>query len=307
PKARGDYLVIYDAEDRPETDQLKKAIHLFSQSGKEVICLQAHLNFYNRARNILTRLFTAEYSTWFDYCLLGLFRLHAPIPLGGTSNHFKLSALRELKGWDPYNVTEDCDLGIRLYIAGYRTGLLDSTTWEEATFKIMPWIRQRSRWIKGYMQTYLVHLRQHSILVKKMGLGKTNSILVKKMGLGKTIHFHFLFGATCFCLLLNPLYWILTLLWFTVHPGFISDFFPIWIMLPALISFLAGNIAFVLSSMLGCLHRRYYDLIPYTLLMPFYWILMSIAAWKGCLQLITRPFYWEKTPHEGTAHLEETP
>ncbi len=317
-RATGEYLVIYDAEDRPETDQLKKAAYLFSlaagaesppagsetapeetaeprardqrEKGGEpgnLICLQAHLNYYNRDRNLLTRLFTVEYSCWFDYCLVGLLRLDAPIPLGGTSNHFRLSVLRELKGWDPYNVTEDCDLGIRLYIRGYRTGLLDSTTWEEATFRIMPWIRQRSRWIKGYLQTYLVHLRQQSVLLRDMGLGGT-------------LHFHFLFGATCFCLLLNPFYWFLTCLWFFTRSEYISGFFPIWVMLPALISFIAGNAAFVLSGMLGCLQRRYYHLVPYCLLMPLYWVLMSVAAWKGALQLITNPFYWEKTPHEGT-------
>ena len=285
-RATGDILVIYDAEDRPETDQLRKAALLFSEAPDNLVCLQAQLNYYNRDRNWLTRFFTAEYSCWFDYCLPGLSYLDAPIPLGGTSNHFRISVLRRIGGWDSYNVTEDCDLGIRLYRCGLDTGLLDSTTWEEATFRIMPWIRQRSRWVKGYLQTYLVHLREHNELRRNRGLVRI-------------LHFHFLFGATGFCLLMNPFYWLLTAICFCVGPGFLSGFFPLWVLVLAMTSFLCGNFAFVLSSMVACLRRGYYHLLPYCLFMPLYWVLMSVGAWKGALQLITRPFYWEKTPHEG--------
>ena len=287
-RATGELLVVYDAEDRPDRDQLKKAAFLFSQVPETVICLQARLDFYNQKRNIITRLFTAEYACWFDFFLPGLHLLNAPIPLGGTSNHFRLAALRALKGWDPFNVTEDCDLGMRLYIEGRRTVPLESTTWEEATFRIMPWIRQRSRWFKGYLQTYLVHLRQQPTLCRK---GGPSSLL----------HFHMIFGANCFCLLMNPFYWALTVLWFATRNEFVSSFYPLWVLIPALLSFLAGNAAFVLSAMLACLRRRNYWLIPYCLLMPVYWVLMSLGAWKGALQLVTRPFFWEKTPHEATA------
>ena len=282
--ATGDLLVIYDAEDRPETDQLRKAAAVFAKSPAEAVCLQAKLNFYNRDRNFLTRLFTAEYSGWFDFCLPGLARLDAPIPLGGTSNHFRLDALRALKGWDPYNVTEDCDLGIRLYTSGWYTELLDSTTWEEATFRLWPWIRQRSRWVKGYLQTYLVHLRHPFAIVRKIGLERA-------------LHLHFMFGATCFCLLMNPFYWALTLWWFIASPHWIRDFFPLWLLLPAMSLLIVGNAAFVLYSMLACLNRRNYRLVPRCLAMPLYWVLTSFGAWKGTLQLITRPYYWEKTPH----------
>ncbi|MFZ4397137.1 MAG: glycosyltransferase [Kiritimatiellia bacterium] len=285
-QAIGEILVIFDAEDRPELDQLKKAATLFAQAPAEVICLQASLNYYNRDRNWLTKFFAIEYSGWFDYCLPGLHRLDAPIPLGGTSNHFRLAALRACQGWDPYNVTEDCDLGIRLYCNGQRTAVLDSTTWEEATFRVLPWIRQRSRWIKGYLQTYLVHLREHRHLLHRLGPLRL-------------LHFHLLFGAGGLCLLMNPFYWLLTMAWFITGSQLVSDFFPLWVLVPALLSFLAGNAAFVLAAMLGCLRRRYYHLLPLCLLMPLYWVLMSIGAWKGALQLITRPFFWEKTPHEG--------
>ncbi len=287
-RATGEYLVIYDAEDRPETDQLKKAALLFASSPPDVVCLQAQLNYYNRDRNWLTRFFTAEYSCWFDYCLPGLVFLDAPIPLGGTSNHFRLSVLRQVGGWDPFNVTEDCDLGIRLYRFGLNTGLLESTTWEEAVYRVKPWIRQRSRWVKGYLQTYLVHLREHRALLRTRGPGRL-------------MHFHFLFGATCFCLLMNPFYWLLTVLGLFMGPSFLSGYFPFWVLVLALTSFLAGNFVFILSGMLACLRRGYYHLVPFCLLMPFYWVLMSIGAWKGAIQLVTNPFYWEKTPHAGAA------
>ena len=292
--ATGNLLVIYDAEDRPDRDQLKKAAFLLSKVPEDVICLQARLDFYNPTRNITTRLFTAEYASWFDLCLPALHLLDAPMPLGGTSNHFRLSALRQLKGWDPFNVAEDCDLGVRLYIRGYRTLPLDSTTWEEATSRLGPWVRQRSRWVKGYLQTYLVHLRNQLPLLRRRELQPL-------------CHFHMIFGAGCFCLLMNPFFWTLTALWLLTRAEMVSRFYPLWVLIPALLSFLAGNAAFVLSGMLACLARRKYGLIPYCLLAPLYWVLMSVAAWRGALQLITRPFYWEKTPHEGTRALEGEP
>ena len=158
--ARGEYLVIYDAEDRPEPDQLKKAVVGFRRLPERVACLQAKLNYYNPRQNWLTKWFTIEYTTWFDLFLPGLNRMGMPIPLGGTSNHFRTEPLREIGGWDPFNVTEDCDLGIRLHKAGHRTRVMDSTTWEEANSALGNWIRQRSRWVKGYIQTHLVHTRE---------------------------------------------------------------------------------------------------------------------------------------------------
>ena len=168
--ARGEYLVIYDAEDRPESDQLKKAVAAFRRldaeraalgdKGPEVVCLQGKLNYYNARQNYLTKWFALEYTVWFDLFLPGLHVMGVPIPLGGTSNHFKTDVLRRLGGWDPFNVTEDCDLGIRLHREGYRTKILDSTTWEEANSRLGNWIRQRSRWVKGYIQTHLIHTRE---------------------------------------------------------------------------------------------------------------------------------------------------
>ena len=163
-RAKGRLLVVFDAEDQPEPDQLRKAAAAFrkldAEGRKKVICLQAKLNYFNARQNHLTRFFTLEYTNWFDLFLPGLHAIRTPIPLGGTSNHFRTAELRELGGWDPFNVTEDCDLGIRMARRGYSTEVLDSTTWEEANSQLPNWIRQRSRWIKGYFQTHLVHTRE---------------------------------------------------------------------------------------------------------------------------------------------------
>src|SRR5262249_39426187 len=169
-EAHGQYIVIYDAEDRPEPDQLRKAIAGFRELPEHVVCLQARLNFYNRYQSFLARLFSVDYAAWYDQMLPGLTRTHAFIPLGGTSNHFRVEVLRQIGGWDPFNVTEDCDLGARLSRAGYGILMLDSVTWEEAVAQTGPWIRQRSRWVKGYLQTYLVHMRHPFQLWRELGL-----------------------------------------------------------------------------------------------------------------------------------------
>ncbi|MCL6636779.1 MAG: glycosyltransferase, partial [Alicyclobacillus sp.] len=152
-RARGKYVVIYDAEDRPEPDQLKKAVLAFRRLPDTYVCVQARLNYFNSEQNLLTRWFTQEYSHWFGLLLPGLMTMDVPLPLGGTSNHFNIDVLRQVGAWDPYNVTEDADLGIRLYKRGYKTAVINSTTWEEANSQVGNWLRQRSRWIKGYLQT----------------------------------------------------------------------------------------------------------------------------------------------------------
>ncbi len=282
-----DYLVIFDAEDRPEPDQLKKAAVAFERVPANVACIQAKLNFYNSGHNLLTKCFTAEYATWFDLCLPGLDFLRAPIPLGGTSNHFRLDVLQQLGGWDEFNVTEDCDLGLRLFHNGWRTRILNSTTWEQACPDLGYWIRQRSRWVKGYVQTYFVHLRDPLHLGR--GLGIINSI-----------HFHLTIGGTPLCQLINPIYWCLTLFWIISQETAFSAFFPAPIFIMAAICLFIGNFLFAYTCSIACVRRGFGHLAVYGLAMPFYWILMSIAAWKGCLQLIYKPHYWEKTKHFGS-------
>ncbi|HEY3398650.1 MAG TPA: glycosyltransferase [Armatimonadota bacterium] len=282
--ATGELLVIYDAEDRPERDQLRQAAWLFAQGPERLACVQARLNYYNPDQNLLTRWFTTEYSTWFDLYLPGLTGLDAPVPLGGTSNHFRTEILRELGGWDPFNVTEDCDLGVRLHKHGYRTLMMDSTTWEEANGRLGSWLRQRSRWVKGYLQTWLVHMRNPGQLWRQLGPRGWFS-------------FQMTVGGSVLCYLLNPIYWALTVAWLLTHHPAITYLFPPVIYGLGLFCLYVGNFLFVYMAVLGCLYRRNYRLVKYALLTPLYWLLMSWGAYRGALQLLTRPSYWEKTEH----------
>ncbi len=282
--SESDLLVIYDAEDRPEPDQLKKAVAAFAELPDNVICLQAKLNYYNQRHNLLTRWFTSEYSVWFDLFLPGLTSAKAPIPLGGTSNHFKAGPLKELGGWDPFNVTEDCDLGIRMHKHGSYTAMIDSTTWEEANGELFSWLRQRSRWVKGYMQTYLVHMRRPLQLLRQLGPSGFFA-------------FQMTIGGSLLCFFLNPIYWLMTAMWFSMQPEIISAIFPPVIFALGTFCLFIGNFVFVYLAVAGCANRQYYDLIKYAVLTPAYWLLMSIGAYKALVQLIHRPHYWEKTDH----------
>ncbi|WCT11649.1 glycosyltransferase family 2 protein [Mucilaginibacter jinjuensis] len=282
--ARGEYLTIYDAEDIPDTDQLKKVVKLFNKLPTHFICVQCALNYFNRNENFLTRMFTLEYSYWFDYMLPGLDTLDIPIPLGGTSNHFKLDALIDLGAWDPFNVTEDADLGVRAYAKGYKIAIVNSTTYEEANNEPFNWIRQRSRWIKGYMQTWLVHMRNPVALWRKIGW---------KGFLG----FNFFIGATPITFLLYPFLLSVFIAYLVFDLRTIRLLFPDWVLFISIFNLLIGNILMIYVNMMAVFKRRYYELILFAIANPVYWLMHSIAAYKGLYQLIVKPFYWEKTNH----------
>jgi glycosyltransferase XagB len=288
--ARGEFLVIYDAEDRPEPDQLRKVVATFRKSSPNTACLQCSLSYFNSGENWLTRMFTLDYGLWFDQMLPGLERLNIPIPLGGTSNHFKIEVLRELHAWDPFNVTEDADLGVRLTQKGYRVGVVDSTTFEEASCHAGNWIRQRSRWMKGYMQTFLVHTRRPLHLVRTIG----------PLGF---LGFVFFIGGTVLSGLFNPLFWLLYVGWLLAAVTGFEAVFPEPLLFLSLFNLLAGNGALVFLNMLAPIRRGWLDLIPYSLTAFGYWVIISIAAYRGLWQLLRNPFYWEKTQHGVSKHV----
>jgi cellulose synthase/poly-beta-1,6-N-acetylglucosamine synthase-like glycosyltransferase len=285
--AKGEYLVIYDAEDIPDTLQLKKAYLAFGKTDEKTICLQAKLNYYNPHQNLLTRFFTAEYSLWFDVTLPGLQSFNTALPLGGTSNHFKTKNLIEVEGWDPFNVTEDADLGVRLFKKGYKTAMIDSVTLEEANSKVKNWFRQRSRWIKGYIQTLLVHMRD----MKSFWVSGNKSHLP---------WFLIIVGGKVLSLYINPLMWIITISYFAFHSvagSFIESLYPSIIFYMAILSLTVGNFIYLYNYMIGCAKRGRYDLIKYALFVPFYWLMMSFASWIALYRLITKPYHWSKTVH----------
>ena len=284
--AKGEYSVIYDAEDKPEPLQLKKAYLGFQNSDDKTICLQSKLNYFNPHHNLLTRLFTAEYSLWFDVVLPGLQSIESSIPLGGTSNHFKTNDLRGLHAWDPFNVTEDCDLGVRIFKSGYKTAIIDSTTYEEANSNVKNWIRQRSRWIKGYLQTYLVHMRNPLSFVMSHGI--------------HAFIFQLIIGMRMTFMVINPFLWLATILYFAAYSivgEAIESVYPPAVFYLAAASLVFGNFMYVYNYMIGAAKREHYSVIKYVFLIPLYWILSSVAASMAFYQLIVKPHYWEKTNH----------
>lgn len=285
-KAKGEYLVVFDAEDIPEQTQLKIAYLGFQKVPEDVVCLQAKLNYYNPHHNLLTRFFTAEYSLWFDITLTGLQSIGTSIPLGGNSNHFRTHDLKKLQGWDPFNVTEDADLGVRLFKRGYKTAIIDSTTYEEANSVLGNWIRQRSRWLKGYMQTYFVHTRELFGSARSLGI--------------HAFIFHLIIGGKIAFILINPILWIATFSYFALYAYVgttIESLYPTGVFYMAAFSLVFGNFLFIYYYMIGCIKREHYSLIKYVFFLPIYWLMISIACTVALYQLVFKPHYWEKTVH----------
>lgn len=283
--ARGEFVTIYDAEDIPAPDQLKKAVAAFRALPPEVICLQAKLNYYNRHENMLTRLFALEYSGLFDFMLPGLQVLGVPMPLGGTSNHLRLSKLRELGEWDPYNVTEDADLGVRLATDGHLTVMLDSQTEEEAPVQLSVWLKQRSRWIKGYMQTWRVAMRHAPELWRRSG------------GVGFA-GFQLFVGASSLIYLMAPVLWVFSVLWLL---GIGAEAAPALLAVQVTsVGVLSLGVVIQWGLAALTLRRAGWHSAGMALavaLFPFYWLLHSLASFRALWQLLFAPHFWDKTPH----------
>lgn len=283
--ARGDYVVVYDAEDRPAPDQLKKALAAFARGPANLACLQARLTIYNGGENWITKQFALEYGALFRGLLPTFQALGLPIPLGGTSNHFRIEALRWLGGWDSFNVTEDADLGMRLYKHGYICRVLDSETGEEAPCTLKAWIRQRTRWLKGWMQTWLVHTRRPFRLWRGLGTGRF-------------VAFHVITAGTIISALAHPVFWLLLALELSNNrpfgaPGSLIGL-HVWLL--AVFNVAIGFLASMTLSLVA-LRQTGGRFALQILLMPAYWLLVSAAACRALVHLATRPFHWEKTKH----------
>ena len=282
PFVRGAFVAVYDAEDRPEPDQLRLALEAFVASDERLACVQARLTIDNSDDTWLTRLFTAEYASLFDVFLPGLAAWRLPLPLGGSSNHFRTWVLRRIWAWDPYNVTEDADLGMRLARFGYRTAVIHSSTYEEAPSRIGPWLRQRTRWFKGWIQTWLVHMRAPRRLAGELGLPGFAA-------------FQLLAGGTVVAALVHSLFAI-ELLWACVA-AVLSDAEA-----PRFLGFHAATLltGYAISAALGMIGLARWRLLNCAwalLLMPVYWLLLSAAAWRALFQFVLDPYRWEKTEH----------
>lgn len=286
PFVRGEFLVIYDAEDRPDRDQLRDAFVEFSRGDTKLACVQAKLAVDNAYPSFLAENFRAEYSGLFDVLLPAIARLRLPLPLGGTSNHFRTSALRDVGLWDPHNVTEDADLGVRLARFGYTAGTIDSTTWEEAPSRLGAWLPQRTRWFKGWMQTYIVHMRDPRMLLRQLGWRGFAA-------------FQLLIGGSVLAALVHPVFALLLVTDATLGSLLVpaESFAAKADKLLVLVALISGYIASGLLALVGMRRRGLLSSAWVLLLIPIYWLLLSAAAWRAVWKLITVPHEWEKTAH----------
>ena len=283
PFARGAFVAVYDAEDRPEPDQLRRALEAFSGGDDRMACAQARLTIDNTADSWLARLFTAEYAGLFDVFLPSLAARRWPLPLGGSSNHFRTDVLRRIGAWDPYNVTEDADLGMRLARYGYRTTVIASTTYEEAPARLRPWLKQRTRWFKGWLQTWLVHMRAPAKLMRE--LGPTGFVV-----------FQLLAGGSVLAALVHPFFLFAFLREIATAGRGASDAVTLHASLYGA-TLLIGYLTSIALAVVGLARRRLLDCAWALLLMPLYWLLLSLAAWRALDQLVRDPYRWEKTEH----------
>ncbi|SEL21966.1 Glycosyltransferase, catalytic subunit of cellulose synthase and poly-beta-1,6-N-acetylglucosamine synthase [Roseovarius azorensis] len=280
---RGDIIGIFDAEDAPDPDQITVVARRFQQAPRDVACLQGILDYYNPTQNWLARCFTIEYATWFRMILPGMTRLGLAIPLGGTTLYFRRDVLEKLGGWDAHNVTEDADLGFRLARHGYRTEMVSTVTEEEANCRPWPWIKQRSRWLKGYMTTYLVHMRRPRLLFHQLGARKFWGFQA-----------HFVSALSQF--LLAPFLWSFWLVILGLpHP--LDSVLPRSLMVGVGSLFLMVEVLGLSVYMLAVSGRKHRHLLLWVPSMHFYAPLGAIAAYKALYELVFNPFFWDKTAH----------
>jgi cellulose synthase/poly-beta-1,6-N-acetylglucosamine synthase-like glycosyltransferase len=248
-----------------------------------VACLQGRLDFYNPRINWMSRCFTIEYAAWFRLLLPGIERLGLAVPLGGTTLFFRRAALETLGRWDAHNVTEDADLGMRIARRGYRTELIDTTTFEEATCRPRSWVKQRSRWIKGFMMTWLTHMRDPGLLWRELGPRKF-------------IGFQLLLAGSVLHALLAPVLWTFWALPLGLpHP--VQSVLPeagIWALVASFLAIEVGLIAFGIVGMRRTRHRLTPLWVPTMIL---YYPLATLAAYKAAWEMLMQPFYWDKTTH----------
>ena len=280
--AKGDLIVIYDAEDRPDPGQLRVVAAQFAAADDTLACVQAKLMVANAGQSFITRQFALEYCLRYELTLPGLARLGLPIPLGGTSNHFRTPVLRELGGWDAWNVTEDADLGMRCAALGYRVEVANSVTYGEMPHQVKAWTKQRTRWLKGFMLTALVHTRNPARTWRTFGRAGTITMLTFMAG-------------TPLLYLAQP---IVLAIWISGYTGFAARHLPAGAIVPDV-----QLAVFIAWTALVAAAARRHKLAPavFAPLLPAYWVMHWTASWRGLYQLIRAPFLWEKTPHPATA------
>jgi len=280
---QGEIVGVFDAEDAPEPDQITQVARRFRSAPRDLACVQGVLDYYNPRQNWLARCFTIEYATWFRTIMPGMARLGLALPLGGTTLYMRRDVLESLGGWDAHNVTEDADLGFRLARHGWRTEMIGSVTEEEANCRPWAWIKQRSRWLKGYMTTYLVHMRAPRRLRAQLGARRFWGFQA-----------HFVSAVSQ--VLLAPVLWSFWLVLLGLpHPldgvlarGTMAGIGVLFLTVEAI------NILIHAQAVSGPRHRHLLAWVP---TMHFYAPLAAVAAYKALYELVLKPFFWDKTAH----------
>lgn len=289
-EARGDVLVIFDAEVLPERDQIKRAVATFKRF-PEAKYLHTRMDVYNAEENWITKLYTAEFCYFYHYLMPGLIESKYPVPISGHSTYFRKEVIEKVGAWDAYNVAEDCDIGIRIYRKGFGSGaMLDSHTWEQSTTTIPTWVRQRTRWIQGFIQTSMVQLRYPLLLKRELGSWK--NFLV----------FLFLVPGNVVLNMLNMFQWVMFIIWNTTHAPFLQVAYSGIVLYLATTCFLVGNFLFTFFSMYGLYERKHFRIVPWATLSFAYWIMLGIATFRAALHLFLHPHKWDHTKHSAVKH-----
>lgn len=286
---RGTLVTLYDAEDRPHPMQLEEAWQRFRTAGPTLGCLQAPLQIANATQNQFTALFHMEYAGLFKRILPWLAQRNLPLPLGGTSNHFQRHALEDVGLWDPYNVTEDADLGYRLWEAGYEVGTISLPTVEDAPKTFAAWLPQRTRWFKGWMQTWIVHSRK-------------SKQIVQRHGLWRFILAHIVLTGIIVSALLHPLVLLSAIgmaLWLAGSVFSAGD--QLFLLAIDTATLVLSYAAFCVLGFQATDPDMRKEIGHHVWATPLYWMAMSVAAWRALFQMFYAPFHWEKTPHEAYA------
>lgn len=280
---RGSIIGIFDAEDMPDPDQVHKIVQRFHERPAKVACLQGVLDYYNTRRNWVTRCFTAEYAGWFRVVLPGIARLGLMVPLGGTTCYFRRAPLEELGAWDAHNVTEDADLGVRLARHGYETEMVDTVTQEEANSRLVPWVKQRSRWLKGFAMTWSVQMRRPRLFLQQVGWRRF-------------IGFQVMFACVVSQFLLAPLMWSFWLLLSGLgHP--LASVLPSGALLAMSGLFVLAELTNMFIGAAGARKAGKPYLYAWVPSLHFYYPLAAFAMYKALFEMVVKPFYWDKTQH----------
>lgn len=284
-ETKGDLVVIFDAETLPDPDQFLKVVAAF-RADPRLDYIHCRIDVYNPNVNWITRMYTAEFAFFYNFFLPGLATIHSPTPISGHSVYFRRDQLIKIGGWDAYNLAEDCDIGIRMFRKGYKnTTVLDSFSWEQSTTNFRDWLKQRTRWMQGFVQTSMVNMRFPVLLWKDLG------------GFRNMLMFMFHVPGGVFLNGLNLAQWGMLIFWYVTKDPVIQSVFTDVLLYLSVFSFFVANIFFTYFNLIGCFLRRYYSIVPTAIMSPLYWLMLSLATARAILRFFRQESTWDKTYH----------